>query len=572
MKPLTPMVLLGIVLLFTQAFTELWLPNLMSELVDVGIIQMNNQPNQMSFILLEGAKMLGVALISVTAAISVSFVLTKMAAEIGKRMRHDVFIRVLSFSSNEFDKFSTASLITRTTNDIQQLQNLFTTSLRMICFAPIMGFGSMIMALKKSSSISWILLVAVLVLSVLIAVVFSLVIPKIKKLQKLIDRLNLVSRENLTGMMVIRAFGNEKYEEKRFENANNELRFTNRFVQRMVSVAQPGMTIIMNFTTVAVVWLGAKAISQAQFEVGDMLAYIQYAMHVIMSFLFVAVTFISLPRAAVSAGRIQEVLNTDTSIANKEQPITLDAPKGVLSFENVSFRYENADDDVLSDISFTALPGQTTAFIGATGSGKSTLVNLIPRFYDVTQGSIRLDGVDIRDLSIEQLRRSIGFVPQKGILFSGDVASNLRFGRQEATQEEMDEALRIAQANFILESDKKTETEITQGGTNVSGGQRQRLAIARALVKKSPVYIFDDSFSALDLKTDAALRRALKGYTEQATVLIVAQRVSTIMRAEQIIVLDDGKIVGKGTHEQLLEACPQYLEIAQSQLTKEELK
>ncbi len=572
MKPLTPMVLLGIVLLFTQAFTELWLPNLMSELVDVGIIQMNEQPDQMSFILLEGAKMLGVALISAAAAVSVSFVLTKMAAEIGKRMRHDVFIRVLSFSSNEFDKFSTASLITRTTNDIQQLQNLFTTSLRMICFAPIMGLGSMIMALKKSSSISWILLVAVLALSGLIAVVFSLVIPKIKKLQKLIDRLNLVSRENLTGMMVIRAFGNEKYEENRFESANNELRFTNRFIQRMVSLAQPAMTIIMNFTTVAVVWLGAKAISRAEFEVGDMLAYIQYAMHVIMSFLFVAVTFITLPRAAVSAGRIQEVLDTDTSIANKEQTTALDAPKGVLCFDHVSFRYENADDDVLSDISFTALPGQTTAFIGATGSGKSTLVNLIPRFYDVTQGSIRLDGIDIRDLSVEQLRQSIGFVPQKGVLFSGDVASNLRFGRQDATQDEMEEALRIAQASFILDSDEKTAYEIAQSGSNVSGGQRQRLAIARALVRKAPVCIFDDSFSALDLKTDAALRRALRGCTKQSTVLIVAQRVSTIMNAEQIIVLDDGKIVGKGTHEQLLKDCPQYLEIAQSQLTKEELK
>lgn len=565
-------VALSLAFLVVQALSELWLPNLMSDMVDTGIVALNGQDGQIQYILLKGVQMLGVALLCVAAAIGVSFFSTKTSAIISKKMRHDVFTRVSEFSSTEFDKFSTASLITRTTNDIQQIQQMLSMGTRMLFFAPIMGVGSVVMALRKSSSMSWILAAAVGVLLVLIVVGFYVAMPKIKILQKLIDRINLVSRENLSGMMVIRAFSNEAHEEKRFESSNNDLRRTNRFVMRTMSIIQPLMTIIMNFTTIAVVWFGANAINTGTLEIGDMMAYIQYAMHVIMSFLFISMIFINIPRALISINRVGDILTTEPSITNKENAVDLVNPKGEIEFKNVFFRYHNADDDVLSDISFKAMPGQTTAFIGSTGSGKSTLINLIPRFYDITSGSITYDGIDIRDLTIESLRDSIGFVPQKGLLFSGTIESNIKTGKADADTELMSKALSTAQAQFVADMPEGIHSEIAQSGSNVSGGQRQRLAIARALVKQPPVYIFDDSFSALDLKTDAALRKALKSYTESAAVLIVAQRVSTIMNAEQIIVLDEGRIVGKGTHKELLKNCKEYREIAESQLAKEELE
>lgn len=565
-------VAMSIILLVAQALSELMLPTMMESLVDDGIVALNGQEGQMEFIISKGIQMLGVALLSVLSAIGVNFFSTKTSSIISRKMRHDVFERVSQFSNTELDKFSTASLITRTTNDVQQVQFILSGGVRFIFFAPIMGIGSIALALSKSVSMSWILAVAVSCLLIMLGIGLYAAMPKIKILQKLIDKLNLVSRENLSGLMVIRAFGNEKREEERFEESNKELRMTNRFVMRTVSLVQPMMMVIMNFTGVAVVWFGSHSIIEGSLEIGDMMAYIQYAMHVIMSFLFVAMIFINIPRAMVSINRVSEILNTEPSIKNPEKPEELKNAKGVIEFDNVSFRYDNADDCVLSNISFTALPGQTTAFIGSTGSGKSTLINLIPRFYDVTDGKITFDGIDVRKLSLHSLRENIGFVPQKGILFSGTIESNMQIGKPDADTELIDKALTTAQARFVADMEDGIQSEISQGGTNVSGGQRQRLAIARALVKQSPVYIFDDSFSALDLKTDAALRKALKTYTADSTVLIVAQRVSTIMNAEQIIVLDEGKIVGKGTHKELLKTCEEYREIAESQLAKEELE
>lgn len=516
--------------------------------------------------------MLGIALLCVVSAVGVNYFATKTSAVISRRMRHDVFERVSHFSNTEFDKFSTASLITRTTNDIQQIQFILSGGIRLVFFAPIMGVGSIILALSKTKDMSWILLIAVLVLLGVISVGLAIAMPKIKILQSLIDKLNLVSRENLSGLMVIRAFGNEKHEEERFEQSNKELRLTNRFIQRTISVLQPVMTIIMNFTSIAVVWFGSNAIIERNLELGQMMSYIQYAMHVIMSFLFIAMIFINIPRALVSIRRVGEILETNTTITDPEKPQKVDRFKGRVEFKNVSFRYNNADDCVLSDISFVAEPGKTTAFIGSTGSGKSTLINLIPRFYDVTEGKITIDGTDIRSVSLSTLREAIGYVPQKGLLFSGTVESNMQIGRPDADSELIGKALTTAQARFVADMPEGIHSEISQGGTNVSGGQRQRLAIARALVKQSPIYIFDDSFSALDLKTDAALRKALKTYTSDATVLIVAQRVSTILNAEQIIVLNEGRIVGKGTHKELMKSCEEYREIAESQLAKEELQ
>lgn len=564
-------VALSLSFLVIQALTELWLPSMMETLVDEGIVKMNGMDGQMQFILTQGAKMLGIALLCVFSAVGVNYFSTKTSAVISKRIRHDVFERVAYFSNNEFDKFSTASLITRTTNDIQQIQNILSGGIRIVFFAPIMGVGSVILALSKSKDMSWLLLVAVLSLLTIVGVGLTLAMPKIKILQSLIDRLNLVSRENLSGLMVIRAFGNEKHEEERFEQSNKELRMTNRFLQRTVSIVQPAMTVIMNFTGVAVVWFGANAIIDGNLEVGDMMAYIQYAMHVIMSFLFIAMIFVNIPRALVSIRRVGEILSTQTSITDPEEPKKVEKFKGIVEFNNVSFRYNNADDCVLSDISFTAKPGRTTAFIGSTGSGKSTLINLIPRFYDVTEGKITIDGIDIRSVSLNDLRDAIGYVPQKGLLFSGTVESNLQIGRPDADSDTITKALSTAQARFVADMPEGIHSEISQGGSNVSGGQRQRLAIARALVKQAPIYIFDDSFSALDLKTDAALRKALRSYTSDATVLIVAQRVSTILNADQIIVLNEGRIVGKGTHKELIKTCDEYREIAESQLAKEEL-
>ena len=522
---------------------------------------------QTRYILIVGLKMIGITIIGVLSTILVCLIAARIGAGVARKLRADVFEKIESFSNNEFDKFSTASLITRTTNDITQIQMLITMGLRMIFYAPIVGIGGIVLAAQTTTSMTWVIVVAVVVLLLILLVIYKIAMPKFKIIQKLIDRLNLVTRESLSGMMVIRAFGTEQHEEERFDKANQDLTKVNLFVNRVMTFLMPAMMFVMNGVSLLIVWVGAHQIEQATMQIGDMMAFIQYAMMIIMSFLIIAMMFIMIPRAAVSADRVADVLECELSIKDKENTKAIpENSQGRIVFDNVSFKYNNAENDVLSNISFTAEPGQTTAIIGSTGSGKSTLINLIPRFYDVTEGKITFDGTDIRDLKQHDLRENIGFVPQKGILFSGDIASNLRYGRNDATNEEIKQAAQVAQSEEFIESKpQKYNSPISQGGTNVSGGQKQRLAIARALVKKAPVYIFDDSFSALDFKTDAALRKALKKYTGNSTVIIVAQRISTIMHAEQIIVLDDGKIVGKGTHNELLKNCPTYKEIAVSQ-------
>lgn len=528
---------------------------------------------QSSYIVRVGGYMLLISLLGVAAAIIVGYLAAKTAAGVARNLRRDVFAKVESFSNREFDKFSTSSLITRTTNDITQVQTLIVMGVRMICYSPIIAIGGIIMAVNESVSMVWIIALAVAVLFGIILIVFAFALPKFKAIQKLIDKLNRVMRENLSGMMVIRAFGTQKYEENRFDAVNKELTGTNLAVNRLMVVIFPAMMLILNTTSLLTVWVGARQIADSAMQVGDMIAFMQYAMQIIFAFIMLAVMFIMIPRASVSASRIAEVLETDIGIADPEAPKSFgQRARGELEFKNVCFRYEGAQEDVLSGVSFEAKPGQTTAFIGSTGSGKSTLINLIPRFYDVTEGQILIDGIDIREVTQHDLRNQIGYVSQKGILFSGTIASNLRYGNQDASFEDIEQAAQIAQAaDFINEKPDKYDDPIAQDATNVSGGQKQRLSIARALVKNPPIYIFDDSFSALDFKTDAALRKALKGRTQISTVLIVAQRISTIMNADQIIVLDEGRIVGKGTHRELMNSCETYYEIATSQLSKEEL-
>ena len=529
---------------------------------------------QTNYMFLAGAKMLGVALLSAVATIVVGFLGARVAATLGKNLRSKVFNKVMSFSNTEMDKFSTASLITRSTNDIQQVQMLMVMMLRVVIYSPIIAIGGIIKVTKTNTSMTWIIAVAVIAILSLVMILFIVVMPKFKVVQKLVDRVNLVTREILTGIPVIRAFSTQKYEEKRFDKANLDLTKTNIFVNRVMACMMPAMMLVMNGISVLIMWNGAHGVDSGAMQVGDMMAFIQYTMQIIMSFLMISAISIMLPRAAVCVQRVDEVISTDLVIEDKEQTESFkEDKKGYVEFNNVSFKYPNAEEDVLSNISFVAKPGETTAFIGSTGSGKSTLINLIPRFYDVTEGSIKVDGVDVRNVSQHDLREKIGYVPQKGILFSGTIDSNLRYGREEATDVEIVRAAEIAQAiDFISSKPERFETEISQGGTNVSGGQKQRLSIARAIAKNPEIYIFDDSFSALDFKTDSALRKALKQETSDSTVLIVAQRISTILHADQIIVLDEGKVVGKGTHNELLKNCEVYKQIALSQLSKEELE
>ncbi len=529
---------------------------------------------QLRYMFATGGKMIALAFLGMTASVLVGFLASRVGAKAGRDLRGKVFRKVVGFSNNELDHFSTASLITRSTNDIQQIQMLMVMLLRMVLYAPILAIGGVYQVFQTNVSMSWIIGLAVVLIALVVLLLFVVAMPKFKIMQKLVDRLNLVTREILTGLPVIRAFSTEKHEEERFDKANMDLTKTNLFVNRAMTFMMPVMMVIMNGISVLIVWVGANGINDGQMQVGDMMAFIQYTMQIIMGFLMLCMISVMLPRAAVAADRVDEVLSSKTIIHDPEQPLLFSQKtNGVLKFDHVSFRYPGASEDVLHDISFEARPGETTAIIGSTGSGKSTLVNLIPRFYDVTEGKITLDNLDIREVSQNDLREKLGYVPQKGVLFSGTIASNIMFGNPEGSDEEMTEAAEIAQATeFIDTKKKKYDSSIAQGGSNVSGGQKQRLSIARAIAKHPDIFIFDDSFSALDFKTDVTLRRALKEKTADSTVLIVAQRISTILHAEQILVLDEGEIVGKGTHEELLRDCEVYQQIAASQLSEEELK
>ncbi len=554
---------------YAMVMANLWLPDKMSEIVNNGIIKQD-----MPAIWHNGLAMILVTAAGGLCSIVIGFLASRIATGVAQKLRMELFERVESFALADFNKFSTASLITRSTNDIQQIQMTSILLLRMALLAPIMAVGGLQKAIHNAPDLSWIIALAVSVLLVVIAVLFVIAVPRFKKLQTLVDKLNLVTRENLVGLKVIRAFHNEKIEQKKFQQANTELNKMNLFVNRLMMLLDPIMTLMMNFSSVAIVWFGAHLISSGNLQIGNMMAFLEYAMQVIISFLLLSMVFIMVPRAAVSVKRVGEVLDTLPSIVDPPSPQQLPHnATGKIEFKDVTFTYPDADLPVLSSVNFTAEPGQTTAFIGSTGSGKSTLINLIPRFYDVSAGQILLDGVDIRNLKLEDLYNQIGYVPQKGVLFSGTIASNIKYGNAKASQELVEKSAKIAQAaEFISELKNGYKNDIAQGGSNVSGGQRQRLSIARAIAVEPNVYIFDDSFSALDFKTDAKLRSALAKETKHKTVLIVGQRINTIMNADKIIVLDEGKIVGQGTHQELMKDCEVYQEIAASQLSEDDLQ
>lgn len=568
------MVMCAVALLFIQALCDLALPDYMADIVNTGVMNGDSW-----FIVKTGAVMMGVSVVGMIASIVVGYFAAMIAASVSRDLRSAVFKKVTAFSGAEFDKFSTASLITRTTNDITQVQSVLVMMVRLMFYAPILGVGGIIKAISSSASMTWVIGVAVICLMGLIGVIFAIAIPRFKLLQNLIDRLNLVARENIEGMLVIRAFNTQKFEEKRFDKANKDLTENSLFINRLMSGLMPVMMLIMNLTTVVIVYVGAHHVSDLTMDIGDMMAYMQYAMQIIMAFLMMSMMFIMVPRASVSAERIAEVLETEETVLDPEEaatsPVGSEAVKTIhpeITFNDVSFAYPGGSDKVLRKLNFTAKAGETTAIIGSTGSGKSTLVNLLLRYYDVTEGTIRIGDVDIRDMKKKALRSHIGFVPQKSVLFSGTIASNLNYADKSATQEIIDKAASIAQATEIIASKEEgMEAPIAQGGSNVSGGQKQRLSIARALVKNAPIYIFDDSFSALDLKTDRNLRAALKKELGDSTILLVAQRISTIKDAEQIIVLENGAIAGIGTHDELMHQCEVYQEIARSQLSEEEL-
>ena len=566
-EPYFWLILAAVMLLFGQAMCDLALPDYMSDIVNEGIAT-----GDTGTIIGIGFRMILISLTGGMLSIAVGYLASRVGAGIGQQLRIDLFEKVESFSNVEFDRFSTSSLITRTTNDVTQVQTLVIMMIRMIFYAPIMGIGGIIHAVNNSASMSWIIALAIVVLVGIIATLFSLALPRFKVIQTLVDRLNQVVRENLSGLLVTRAFNTQDFEEARFDKENKTLTDTNLFVNRTMAAMMPMMMLLMNLITVLIVWVGSYQVSAFKIDVGQMMAYMQYVMQIIMAFLMMSMMFIMIPRASVSAVRIADVLESDPQIKNRPDALPFSSSEGVLRFDHVSFRYPGAEEDVLHDIDFTAKPGETTAFIGSTGSGKSTIANLVPRFYDVTEGSITIDGTDIRDMELHSLRSQLGYVPQKAVLFSGTIDSNLRYADKNATDEEILSGAQIAQAmEFIDSRPEGFETPIAQGGSNVSGGQKQRLSIARALVKKPQIYIFDDSFSALDFKTDSALRASLRKETGGSTVLLIAQRISTIMDAEQIVVLEAGKIAGKGTHEQLMKSCEVYREIALSQLSKEEL-
>lgn len=566
-KPCIPAILLIIALLFGQAMCELALPGYMSDIINDGIIKQD-----MDYIYSTGIMMLIIAAGSMLCAIGASFFSSRAASRALRDTRSSLFKKITSFSAAEFDQFQTASLITRTTNDIQTVQQTSILILRMACYAPIMGIGALIKALNTSPSLTWTIGFSLLVVLLIMALMFVLVMPKFSVLQSKLDRLNLIVGERLSGLLVVRAFNSETYEEERFDNANRDLTKLGIFVNRAMSFMFPALMLVMNLSGILIVWVGAHMVGDASLMIGDMLAFLQYSMQIIISFLVITMMFIMIPRAIVSIRRIGEVLAVEPSIEDKEEPEHINEAKGVLRFDHVDFAYPDAEEKTLEDISFTALPGQTTAIIGSTGSGKSSLVNLIPRFFDISGGSITLDGVDIRNIPQHELREHIGIVPQKGLLFSGTIASNLSFGKEDATKEEMIDALKTAQAlDFVEEMPDGLDTHVAQGGTSVSGGQKQRLSIARALIRNPQVYIFDDSFSALDFKTDKNLRAALKEKVGGSTFIIVAQRINTILDADQIVLLDEGKVAGIGTHKELLASNKIYQEIALSQLSEEEL-